>query len=171
MNINIAKILSVIRPGAQWSLNGDTYEGLDWPEQAQTKPTLTEMEEAWPNVLLNDTKLQKVSALSASCRAEILGGFISSALGSAYKYDGDPEWQLNLAGAKDYAVENNMSVEFTCANQSTGVKENVSHTPAQMQQVFNDGAVFKMVLLSRFRMLKAQVEAMATVAEVEAVNW
>lgn len=35
--------------------------------------------------------------------------------------------------------------------------------PAQIQQVFNDGAVFKMARLSKFRSLKAQMEA--------AVNW
>jgi len=113
----------------------------------------------------------KIKALSASCKAEILAGFVSSALGAAYKYDGDLESQLNLAGAKDYAVTNNVNVDFTCTKQATGVKAAVTHTPAQIQQAFNDGAVFKMARLSKFRTLKAQVEAAATVADVKAVTW
>ncbi len=113
----------------------------------------------------------KIKLLSASCKAEILAGMVSSALGTPHKYDGDIESQLNLAGAKDYAVANNVSVDFTCTNQATGVKAAVTHTPAQIQQAFNDGAVFKMARLSKFRTLKAQVEAAATVADVEAVVW
>lgn len=116
-------------------------------------------------------KAKKIAALSSACKAEILSGFVSSALGAAHKYDGDLESQMNLAGAKDYAVANNVAVNFTCTNQATGVKASVSHTPAQIQQAFNDGAAFKMSRLSKFRTLKAQVEAAATVAEVEAVVW
>lgn len=32
-----------LRPGAEWILNGDTYEGLEWLDQSQTKPTLEEI--------------------------------------------------------------------------------------------------------------------------------
>lgn len=38
----VSALLS-IRPGAQWILNGDTYEGLEWLDQSQTKPTLEEI--------------------------------------------------------------------------------------------------------------------------------
>ena len=37
----------MIRPGANWSLNGDDYEGLDWHDESP-KPTLAEIEAAWP---------------------------------------------------------------------------------------------------------------------------
>ena len=32
-----------LRPGAEWTLNGDTYEGLQWLDATQTKPTLEEI--------------------------------------------------------------------------------------------------------------------------------
>jgi tRNA A37 N6-isopentenylltransferase MiaA len=32
-----------LRPGAQWSLNGDTYSGLEWLDDSQTKPTEAEL--------------------------------------------------------------------------------------------------------------------------------
>jgi len=35
-----------LRPGALWGLKGDTYEGLDWRDTVQTKPTQAEIE-AW----------------------------------------------------------------------------------------------------------------------------
>ena len=45
--MNISVILSVIRPGAQWSLNGDEYDGLEWLDDSP-KPTLADIEEALP---------------------------------------------------------------------------------------------------------------------------
>ena len=45
--MNIPNILSVIRPGAQWTLNGDTYEGLIWLDSTQLKPTEAEVIAAW----------------------------------------------------------------------------------------------------------------------------
>lgn len=39
----IAKALTTLRPGAQWVLRGDTYEGLDWLDTEQTKPTEAEI--------------------------------------------------------------------------------------------------------------------------------
>lgn len=38
--------LNDIRPGAQWSLNGDSYNGLVWLDNNQTKPTVTELRTA-----------------------------------------------------------------------------------------------------------------------------
>ena len=40
----IAKSLQTLRPGAQWVLRGDTYEGLEWLSTDVTKPTLEEIE-------------------------------------------------------------------------------------------------------------------------------
>jgi hypothetical protein len=47
--MDITKALSTLRPGAEWSLNGDTYEGLQWLdppvwEGGQKKPTKEEVE-------------------------------------------------------------------------------------------------------------------------------
>ena len=41
--IDIVTAISSLRPGANWNLNGDLYEGLEWLDQAQTKPTEAEI--------------------------------------------------------------------------------------------------------------------------------
>lgn len=48
--MDITKVLRAIRPGAAWTLNGDTYDGLTWLDKVQAKPTLAEIEAAWPAV-------------------------------------------------------------------------------------------------------------------------
>ena len=44
---DIAFTLSRMWPGAQWSLDGDSYEGLTWLDDTP-KPTLKELEDAYP---------------------------------------------------------------------------------------------------------------------------
>ncbi len=43
--MDITHALQSLRPGAQWSLNGDEYEGLVWLDEIQTQPTKKELEE------------------------------------------------------------------------------------------------------------------------------
>ena len=45
--MNLSKCITHFRPGAQWTLNGDNYDGLVWHDKVQTKPTLAECEAAW----------------------------------------------------------------------------------------------------------------------------
>ena len=40
----IVEALESLRPGARWSLDGDTYEGLEWLDEIQSKPTEEEVE-------------------------------------------------------------------------------------------------------------------------------
>lgn len=40
----IDRAILSLRPGAEWTLNGDTYEGLEWLDQIQTKPTIEEID-------------------------------------------------------------------------------------------------------------------------------
>ena len=44
--IDYTAILSLNYPGAQWSLNGDSYEGLDWLDSTP-KPTQAELDALW----------------------------------------------------------------------------------------------------------------------------
>jgi len=44
--MDIANILTYLRPGEIWSLDGDSYEGLVWLDTT-VKPTLQELEIAW----------------------------------------------------------------------------------------------------------------------------
>jgi hypothetical protein len=43
-------VLPFIRPGAQWTLTGDAYEGLEWLDEEQSQPTKKECDDAWPQV-------------------------------------------------------------------------------------------------------------------------
>jgi len=44
-----AAVLTANYAGAQWSLNGDTYDGLTWLSDSP-KPSQQELEAAWPAV-------------------------------------------------------------------------------------------------------------------------
>lgn len=47
--MDISLILTTKFYGAQWVLDGDTYEGLEWLDEAP-KPTEAELETLWPEV-------------------------------------------------------------------------------------------------------------------------
>ena len=42
-------VLTAIRPGALWTLDGDDYAGLTWLDQSP-KPTKKTLDDAWPQV-------------------------------------------------------------------------------------------------------------------------
>lgn len=57
--MDIANILTYLRPGETWSLNGDSYDGLVWLSDTK-KPTLQEIEDYYSTyVTLRDEKLFK----------------------------------------------------------------------------------------------------------------
>lgn len=60
--IDMTHAILALRPGASWSLLGDVYSGLDWPEQEQTKPTEEEI----------NTKISELQAQAYldACKAE-----------------------------------------------------------------------------------------------------
>jgi hypothetical protein len=41
--MDIHKVLPIIRPEAKWVARGDEYEGLEWLDETQTKPTEDEI--------------------------------------------------------------------------------------------------------------------------------
>lgn len=49
MNIDYAAVLAANYAGSQWSLNGDTYDGLVWLDDTP-KPTQAQLDAAWPQV-------------------------------------------------------------------------------------------------------------------------
>jgi hypothetical protein len=44
-----AAVLTAIRPGTLWTLDGDTYAGLTWLDPSP-KPTKKTLDDAWPHV-------------------------------------------------------------------------------------------------------------------------
>lgn len=47
--IDYTAILNANYPGAQWTINGDTYDGLEWLDTTP-KPTQAELDAQWPAV-------------------------------------------------------------------------------------------------------------------------
>ena len=43
MKNDIASALLKLKPGAEWTLRGSDYSGLEWLDSSQTKPTETEV--------------------------------------------------------------------------------------------------------------------------------
>ena len=43
MKYDITSALQSLKPGAQWTLRGSDYTGLEWLDSSQTKPTETEV--------------------------------------------------------------------------------------------------------------------------------
>ena len=66
---NIIFALFELRPNAKWSFSGEVYEGLDWKDDTQTKPTetelfekVTELENAEPYRLLREERNRRLQA-------------------------------------------------------------------------------------------------------------
>lgn len=55
--IDYATILSVNYPTAQWTLNGDNYDGLTWLDSTP-KPTQAELDAQWATVNYNNRVAQ-----------------------------------------------------------------------------------------------------------------
>lgn len=64
-----AAVLSAIRPGAAWVLNGDDYDGLTWLDDSP-KPTRKTLDDAWPQVRLDQAIASVQAARQARYRAE-----------------------------------------------------------------------------------------------------
>ena len=41
--VRLSDALSQLKPGAEWSVSGNTYEGINWLDKTQTKPTEDEV--------------------------------------------------------------------------------------------------------------------------------
>ena len=66
---NIVFALYELRPNAKWNFSGEVYEGLDWKDDTQTKPTETELfakvselENAEPYRLLREERNRRLQA-------------------------------------------------------------------------------------------------------------
>jgi hypothetical protein len=44
MILDIVKAIHILRPNAEWIIQGDTYAGLEWLDKKSTKPTEQEIE-------------------------------------------------------------------------------------------------------------------------------
>jgi hypothetical protein len=67
-----AAVLNAIRPGAQWTLDGDDYAGLTWLDDSP-KPTKKTLDDAWPQVEYDRDHAAVEAARRARYQAETDG--------------------------------------------------------------------------------------------------
>ena len=66
--VRISDALSQLKPGAEWSVSGNTYEGINWLDKTQTKPTedevnkkIDELKAAEPMNLLREERARLIA--------------------------------------------------------------------------------------------------------------
>ncbi|QSB01965.1 hypothetical protein JWZ98_03110 [Methylomonas sp. EFPC1] len=119
----------------------------------------------------------KVAALAAACRAEILAGFVCDALGDNHHYPaGDLDQQNLTASVVDSTLPGlpvDWTTPFLCADSNNQWAYR-AHTAAQIQQVGRAGKAAILQRLVKNANLAAQVMALpntATDAQFDAIVW
>jgi hypothetical protein len=72
-----AAVLTAIRPGALWSLDGDEYAGLTWLDDSP-KPTKKTLDDAWPQVQYDREYAAVEAARRARYQAETDGLYFAA---------------------------------------------------------------------------------------------
>jgi len=88
-------VLRAIRPGAQWTLNGDDYAGLTWLDDSP-KPTKKTLDDAWPQVQYERDLAAVQAARRARYAAETDGIYFDAMRGDG-NLDG---WNAAVAAIK-----------------------------------------------------------------------
>jgi hypothetical protein len=94
--IDYTKILIANYPGAQWTLNGDSYDGLTWLDST-TKPTQAELDAAWPTVAYNDQVTQVETTRRTQYEAQSDGLYFEYQRGTNTK----EAWEAAVQAVKD----------------------------------------------------------------------
>lgn len=120
------------------------------------------------NWYLSALKVEKKAELSKKCYDMIVGGFTSSALGTAHTYPSDEEAQRNFN-----TIMNRFAIDstFTSVNFKTIDSEYQVHTKTQFIQVFTDGHNYGAQQIAKLNNLKLQIDEASTVDAVNAITW
>lgn len=73
--MDIAMILTRKYAGAEWTLNGEAYEGLTWLSEGSS-PTESELKKLWPTVraeIIAESEAREAARLSAIQKLGVLG--------------------------------------------------------------------------------------------------
>ena len=139
------------------------------------QPTIPELQQAWPSVLLYQAQQAQYAALTNAASTAITNGFTSSALGSAHTYPSGETDQLNLTASVVASMLPGVPTTFTtlfyCASGSPAVWAFTPHTAAQIQQVGTDAKTWIQTQQATHATLAAQVAAATTVNAVQAIVW
>jgi len=94
--MDIALALQHMRPGEEWTLNGDTYEGLTWLSDTP-KPTQAELDAAWPQVDYNNQVASVETTRRTQYEAQSDGLFFEWQRGTNTK----EAWEAAVQAVKD----------------------------------------------------------------------
>jgi len=124
-----------------------------------------------PTSTLDGAKVAQIALIKASCEAQIVGGFTSSALGSLRGYPSQDTDQRNLQSAVSASVgaAATWATPIWCAN--AGVWSLTSHSAAQVQQVNADWLAFRVAAQQKYAGLVSQINAATSASAVQAIAW
>ena len=170
-NITYKEVLSRFYPLLSVNADTENYNEIQWGDTAPI-----------PEEVLNPLKKvvhaqeERVAHVSNVCEAAITSGFESNALGSVRIYDSEQVDQLNLIGAvastaPGLDAPTGTSIFYASRDPNTGIKSYDLHSYYQIRKVLEDGANVKLMHLHRFAMLRAQIYAATTLAEIHEINW
>jgi hypothetical protein len=108
--------------------------------------------------------------MDAACAKAITGGFVSEALGDPHRYGNSLTDQVNLLGSVLAVTLGATSSPLTCRS-AAGEWALRPHTAAQVVTVGEDGKAWVVACRERLAVLRAQIEAATTAAEVLALAW
>ena len=94
--INYPAILTANYSGAQWTLDGETYEGLTWLDSTP-KPTQAELDAQWPAVAYQQQNAQVETTRRTQYEAQSDGIFFEWQRGTNTK----EAWEAAVQAVKD----------------------------------------------------------------------
>lgn len=128
----------------------------------------------WRTAGIAEIRAAKLVQLSNRCGQEIVGGFLSAALGEPHRYPSNITDQINLMGSVTDSLVPGLPEEwrtpFWCCD-SSGTWNWKMHTADQIQQAGRDGKAHVVNCQSILAQLTDQVEQAETAAAVNAITW
>lgn len=125
--------------------------------------------------LLRQVKATTTAALYRDGQGAMVGGYVSSALGTPHTYSSSLLDQQNMTVSVLSSLLPNLDPAWTtlhlCRDEADGIWNFTPHTAAQIQQAGSDGKVFITNLRIRLAQLVADVTAAQDIVTVRQIGW
>jgi len=150
---------------------------IDWRGPTETSVLHWSVERAlhWVEAgSIEQLRAHRTEQMRVACEQQIVAGFMCSALGEAHLYPAKVQDQANLiASVTDSLMagsDPDWRTQFWCADVAGGW-EFRDHTVAQIQQVGKTGKAAILMAMGKNELLRRQIDAAMTAAEIEAITW
>ncbi|WP_183899415.1 hypothetical protein [Rhizobium metallidurans] len=177
-------------------IDGTIVEVIDLPEEfnveeiyvpevaAEFVAAISEVDVGWtymegvfsapPAPLIDDLKAARIATLTADCAAAIVGGYLSSALGSRHTYPSGVTDQINMMGSVTASLlpelTQGWATPFWCEDDA-GIWAFRMHSAEQIQQAGSDGKMHVVTCQAKLEGLTAQVTTATSEETVTSINW